>query len=158
MQRLLSRLILAVALIGMLIGFYLLVFYVTIPLKELPPQLALEMYKPHGHRVEQQIITSDDPVYRRLKSFLDSERTGWQWNVITIAPGPYALRAEGLTIRCYTNLMVIDVYDPPGHHPRSYRKDVPNLLQTLGLPESSEWKDWYEKLRTDSKRSPHRSR
>jgi len=147
MRRFFSRLILPVVLIGMLLGFYVLVFYATLPLKELPLQLALETYKPHGHRVEQRIIMSDDPVYRSLKSFLDSERAGWQLNVVTIAPGPYILRAEGLTISCYANMMVIDISGSRGLGAMSYKKDVPNLLQILGLPESSDWKDWYEKLR-----------
>jgi len=141
MKRLFSWLMLPVVLIGML-----LVFYVTSPLKKLPSQLALETYEPRGHMVEQRIITSDDPVYRRLKSFLDSERTGWWWNLTSSGPSPYVLRAEGLTIRCYENGMVISVYG--SGPPRSYRKGVPNLLQTLGLPESSDWEELYKKRRS----------
>ena len=141
MKRLFSRLMLPVLLIGML-----LVFYVTSPLKELPPQLVLGAHKPNGELVEQQVITPDDPVYRRLKSLLDSERTGWWWNLTSSGPSPYVLRAEGLTIRCFENGMVIEVYG--SGHPRSYRKEAPNLLQTLGLPVSSDWEDRYKRARS----------
>jgi predicted small lipoprotein YifL len=132
MKRLLSRMLQLMGLMGILAGCD-----VTLPLKELPPHLTLEAYTQHQELVSQRVIASDDPVYRRLKSFLDSEQTGWQWFVIPNAqPIHYVLRAKGLLILCHTDQMVIDVGEPSRSKPfgKYVGKYVPNLLQTLGLP------------------------
>lgn len=127
MQQIVSRLVLVMGLIGMLLGCD-----GSVPLKELPPQLALETYKPTGELVARRVVAADDPVYQRLKLLLDAEHTGWKKSVVSYKTGPYILRSENIIIRCYADSIIIDVVD--SGRSTSMRKGVPNLLQALGLP------------------------
>lgn len=119
------RLVSLMGLLGVLLGCD-----GDIPLK-LPPQLVLESYLSSGELISQRTLTSDDPVYQRLKSLLEAKGDGWKNSMTSYKTGPFILRGENLIIRCYTDAMVVDVVQ--SSRSTSMRKSVPNLLQVLGL-------------------------
>ncbi len=129
MRNIFFRAVLLLSTTGMLLGCDR-----ELPLRKLPTQLILETYKPTGELAGQQSITKDDHVYQRLEWLLGSEKTGWQQNYISYKTGPFIFRSENLIIRCYSDLMIIDITN--SGHSSSLKKGLPRLLQKLGLPES----------------------
>lgn len=127
MQRSFYRLVLLMGLFGMLLGCDS-----DSPLKELPQQLILESYLPSGELISQRTLAFDDPVYQRLKSLLEAQGGGWKSSMTSYKTGPFILRGENLIIRCYADMLVIDVMQ--SSRSTSMKKSVPNLLQVLGLP------------------------
>ena len=102
-----------------------------LPVSELPSQLILETYRLSGELAESTTIGASDPVYQRTKELLEKERTGWEKSYVSYKTGPYILRSQALIIRCYPDFMVVDSFDKNGSV--SLRKNIPNLLQALGL-------------------------
>ncbi len=127
MQRSFYRLVLLMGLFGMLLGCD-----GDSPLKALPQQLVLESYLPSGELISQRTLAPDDPVYQRLKVFIETQSGDWKSSMVSYKTGPFILRGENLIIRCYADAMVVDVVQ--SSRSTSMRKNVPNLLQILGLP------------------------
>lgn len=127
MQSILYRRVLLMGLFGMLVGCD-----GDTPVKELPQQLVLKSYLPNGELIARRTLASDDPVYQRLKSLFEAQRGGWKSSLTSYKTGPFILRGENIIIRCYADMMVIDVMQ--SDRSTSMKKNVPNLLQVLGLP------------------------
>ena len=127
MPRFVFRWVMIMGLLGLLLGCD-----EGAPLKSLPSQLILEAYKPTGELVSKRILGTDDPVYQGLTQLLNTEQSGWQRSFVSYKTGPYILRGENLIIRCYANMMVIDVVESGSS--TSMKKNIPNLLQSLSLP------------------------
>jgi hypothetical protein len=103
-----------------------------LPLKQLPPEMTLESYASPTKLVWTRSIDFHDPVYVRLRDLLTKEQDGWNKDFVSYAPGPYVFRSSGYTIRCFASFLVID-YSESGHA-ISVRKNIPAVLQQLGLP------------------------
>lgn len=126
MHTLLYRLVLAMGLFGLLVGCN-----GDTPVKELPQQLLLESYLPNGELIARRTIASDDPVRQRLKSLLEVQRGGWKTSLTSYKTSPFILRGANIIIRCYADMMVIDVMQ--SGESTSIKKSIPNLLQALEL-------------------------
>ncbi len=104
-----------------------------IPIKKLPSQLILEAYKPSGELVSETAIENDNAAYQKLSVLLNDEVSGWKIDFVSYKPGPYIFRGENIAIKCYRNMLVIDVKKLG--QSVSMSKHVPNLLQKLSLKE-----------------------
>jgi hypothetical protein len=101
-------------------------------LKQLPPELILESYASPIELVSTRRVDLHDPIYVRLKDLLTAQQDGWKKDFVSYAPGPYIFRSPGYTIRCFVSFLVVN-YSESGQA-ISLRKDIPAVLQRLGLP------------------------
>jgi hypothetical protein len=98
---------------------------------ELPQQLAFEVYTPAHDLASTQKLDKHDKYYVLLKELLATEQTGWKKNYASYVTGPFIFRGKNLIIRCYPDALIIDSTE--GGVPTSIRKEIPNILQRLGL-------------------------
>ena len=97
----------------------------------LPDRLTLEAFSLRGEMISQQALDSSDIHYQRLKGLLEMRRDGWVANVTSYRTSPYVFRGGALIVRCYADLIVIDV--TRSGHSASYKKKIPGLFAILGL-------------------------
>jgi len=108
------------------------------PLTELPPTLTLEKYERTGELVSMRVVDANDPVYQRLSLLLNEHHTGWQMSFVSYVNGTYVLRNEninngGFIIDLHADMMIVNISS--SGKSESLKKDIPGLLQLLGLPE-----------------------
>lgn len=127
MRRIISRWILSMTFLSALCGCS-----ENIGLKTLAPQLTLETYGSGGHFISERIIGMDDPIYQNLKTLLNEQQQGWERDFASRTNAFYHFSAQNLYIRCYGSTVVIDMQE--SGRPISIKKNVPNVLQSLGLP------------------------
>jgi|GEM_PF-3990909 len=89
-----------------------------------------------GHLISKRVVDANDPVYQRLSILLNEHHAGWQRGIF-YGPSPYVFRSDIFTIRIYADKMTADFYSP-GEWRSSMKKDIPELLQLLGLPERND--------------------
>lgn len=104
---------------------------VAAPVTVLPPVLDLEAYKSSGELESTRRINSSDPIYRRLSVLLSKEAGEWSRSAASYKTGPFILRGEGVIVRCYRAMLVVDVLSDG--RSTSYKKSLPDALVELGL-------------------------
>lgn len=104
---------------------------VAAPVKALPPVLVLEAYKSSGELESTRSIDSSDPIYRRLSALLSKETGEWSRSAASYKTGPFILRGEGVIVRCYRDMLVVDVLSDG--KATSYKKSIPDVLSELGI-------------------------
>jgi hypothetical protein len=104
---------------------------VAAPLKELPLELELESYRASGELESKRSIGSNEPVYEKLAVLLTKETGEWSRSRASYATGPFIFRGEGLIIRCYPDMVIVDVVTDGKS--TSYKKNIPGVLGELGL-------------------------
>lgn len=105
-----------------------------IPLRGLPEKMHLETYSQDGQILSDRIITDSDVVYRRLSTLIESEQGIWGRSITSHKTGPYIIRSDYIIFRCYSDELIIDVFDTGRW--KSIKKNLPNLLHFLDLPPS----------------------
>jgi predicted small lipoprotein YifL len=101
------------------------------PIPSLPPQAELETRQTYGELTSKKPLGPRDEVYQRLNALLAAERSGWWPNFVSNVAAPFVVRAQGTTISCYRNVLVIDIAQAGS--PASWSKEIPDLLSRLGL-------------------------
>jgi hypothetical protein len=104
---------------------------VAAPVKTLPYVLYLEAYKASGELESTRSIDSTDPTYQRLLDLLSKEGVEWSRSVVSYRTGPFIIRGEGLIVRCYRDMLVVDILRHG--ESTSYKREIPDALGQLGL-------------------------
>ena len=98
----------------------------------LPKQMTLEIYRPSGEMISSLKIDPSDAIYNRLQNLLYKERNGWKIDFVSRTPIKYIFRSEGLIVRVFNDFIVVDQIKKD--RSRSFRKVIPDVINTLGLP------------------------
>lgn len=108
----------------------------VLPLDDLPSSLILIKTRNSDGKLiietSKQVIQSTDPVYQRLDHLLKKEKRKWQKNYVSYASGYYIFLGKNIIINCYSDVMIIDIENSGNRV--SLKKQIPNLLEILGLP------------------------
>jgi len=122
---------------------------------ELPRQFLMTAYDSTTQSKYSKTISEDDPVYRRLKTLITEEQSGWSIGFSSPPhSGPYLFESDTMHIICYQSYIIIRSWGVGKKY--TVEKDISDVYTRLGLPmvDIEEYVKWSRRPRTINKATP----